>query len=133
MLQTSYSTTPYVFLSAEHSVKGIKHDAATVWVENVNTKGFQACLRELQNFDGLHENITVVSWTVHWSRDVLIATKLPSNSSVAKTLQIFSSLTITTTFIYFTKYEMLARKVEEKLIEAVGFKTSTVTWPLMQM
>lgn len=113
MLQTSYSTTPYVFLSAEHSVKGIKHDAATVWVENVNTKGFQACLRELQNFDGLHENITVVSWTVHWSRDVFIATKLPSNSSVAKTLQIFSSLTITTTFIYFTKYEMLARKVEK--------------------
>lgn len=69
MLQTSYTKTPYVFLSAEHSVKGVKHDAATVWVENVNTKGFQACLRELQNFDGLHENITVVSWTVHWSRD----------------------------------------------------------------
>ena len=28
---------------------------------------------------------------------------------------------------------MLARKVAEKLIEAVGFKTSTVTWPLMQI
>ena len=56
-----FKTTPYVFLTAEHSVLGQKHDAATVWVENVNSAGFKACLREMQNFDGLHENITVVS------------------------------------------------------------------------
>ena len=46
---------------------------------------------------------------------------LQLKSSVAKTLQIFSSLTITTNFIYFKKYEMLVRKVAEKVIEAGQF------------
>lgn len=58
--QGLFTQTPYVFLTAEHSVLGQKHDAATLWVENVNSQGFDACLREMQNFDGLHENITVV-------------------------------------------------------------------------
>ena len=56
-----FTKAPFVFLTAEHSVLGQKHDAATLWVENVNSKGFEACLREMQNFDGLHENITVVN------------------------------------------------------------------------
>ena len=40
---------------------GLKHDAATVWVEDASTKSFRNCLRELQDFDGLHENIRVVN------------------------------------------------------------------------
>ena len=40
---------------------GLKHDAATVWVEDASTKSFRICLRELQDFDGLHENIRVVN------------------------------------------------------------------------
>jgi len=61
-----FSSTPYVFLTAEHSVLGQKHDAATVWVENVSSNGLKACLREMQNFDGLHENITV-NWVAYES------------------------------------------------------------------
>ena len=40
---------------------GLKHDAATVWVEDASTKSFRICVRELQDFDGLHENIRVVN------------------------------------------------------------------------
>ncbi|KAJ7393392.1 hypothetical protein OS493_006364 [Desmophyllum pertusum] len=58
---TTFSTVPYVLLTAEHNVLGQKHDAATVWVENPKKDGFTACLREMQNFDGLHENI-IVNW-----------------------------------------------------------------------
>lgn len=48
-------------LTAEHKVLDQKHDAATVWVENAGKDGFTACSREMQNFDGLHEKITLVS------------------------------------------------------------------------
>ena len=48
-------------LTAEHKVLGQKHDAATVWVENARKSGFTACSREMQNFDGLHESIALVS------------------------------------------------------------------------
>lgn len=61
--QSAFSATPYILLTAEHKVLGQKHDAATVWVENAKKDGFTACLREMQNFDGLHENIAVVSLT----------------------------------------------------------------------
>ena len=48
----------------------MKHDAATVWVENIKTNAFTVCLRELQNFDGQHKDIKVVSegpYTLHFS------------------------------------------------------------------
>jgi len=54
-----FSDVPYILLTAEHKVLGQKHDAATVWVENAEISGFTACSREMQNFDGLHENITL--------------------------------------------------------------------------
>ena len=69
--QGLFTQTPYVFLTAEHSVLGQKHDAATLWVENVNSQGFDACLREMQNFDGLHENITVVRCMQRHKVDIL--------------------------------------------------------------
>ena len=47
-------------MTAEHMNIDLKHDAATVWVEDVFTSSFRICLRELQDFDGLHENIRVV-------------------------------------------------------------------------
>lgn len=48
-------------MTAQHTVVGLKHDAATVWAENINTNTFSACSRELQNFDGLHKDIKLVS------------------------------------------------------------------------
>ncbi|XP_068697833.1 uncharacterized protein [Montipora foliosa] len=74
-----FTKTPYVFLTAEHSVLGQKHDAATVWVENAKAEGFYACLREMQNFDGIHENITV-NWIAY--QTLQNAAKLESNQQI---------------------------------------------------
>ena len=52
---------PTVLVSAEHERRGVKHDASSVWVEDVTTMSFKICIRELQNFDGAHQSIHVVS------------------------------------------------------------------------
>lgn len=53
---------PKVFLTVVHTdpPKNI-HDATSVWAEEVTPIKFKVCLRELKNFDGVHENIRVVS------------------------------------------------------------------------
>ena len=56
-----FSRPPYVLVSIEHTYTERDHDAATVWAENVEVGKFTVCLREMQNFDGLHEKIIVVS------------------------------------------------------------------------
>ena len=50
-----------MLVSAEHERRGVKHDASSVWVEDVTTTSFKICIRELQNFDGAHQSIHVVS------------------------------------------------------------------------
>ncbi|XP_078357011.1 uncharacterized protein LOC144641875 [Oculina patagonica] len=60
----TFSSAPHVLLTAEHTKLDLNHDAATVWVENATAEGFSACLREMQNFDGLHENIKV-NWMAY--------------------------------------------------------------------
>ena len=52
-----------MLVTAEHTTPFVKHDAATVWVENAKTNTFKVCLRELQDFDGQHKDIKVVSDT----------------------------------------------------------------------
>ena len=59
--QGKFSRPPYVLVSSEHTYAGRNHDAATVWAENVEVGKFTVCSREMQNFDGLHEDIIVVS------------------------------------------------------------------------
>jgi hypothetical protein len=49
-----------VVVAAQHGVLGQKHDAATTWVEDVTNTSFRICLRELQDFDGLHRDVSVV-------------------------------------------------------------------------
>ena len=53
-------STPTVLVTAEHISADFKHDAASLWVENATSSSFYICLRELQNYDGLHEDIFVV-------------------------------------------------------------------------
>ncbi|XP_029202283.2 uncharacterized protein LOC114966535 [Acropora millepora] len=77
--QGLFTKAPYVFITAEHSVLGQKHDAATLWVENISSQEFKACLREMQNFDGLHENITV-NWIAYESLEN--AAKLNTNQQI---------------------------------------------------
>ena len=50
-----------MLVSAEHERRGVKHDASSVWIEDVTTTSFKICIRELQNFDGAHQSIHVVS------------------------------------------------------------------------
>lgn len=59
--QGKFPRPPYVLVSSEHTYANRNHDAATVWAENVEVGKFTICSREVQNFDGLHEDIIVVS------------------------------------------------------------------------
>ena len=60
-MERAFSSPPLVLATLRHSVKGLKHDAASLWVEDIRTDSFSLCVRELQNFDGAHENISIVS------------------------------------------------------------------------
>lgn len=55
-----FSATPIILVTADHVSSAYKHDAASLWVENPTNASFHVCLRELQNYDGLHEDILVV-------------------------------------------------------------------------
>ena len=59
-LQGKYSKPPTIFATAEHYRSRLRHDATTVWLEDVTATSFKICLRELQNFAGVHEDISVV-------------------------------------------------------------------------
>ena len=63
--QRKFTSAPTVLVSAEHERRGVKHDASSVWVEDVTTTSFKICVRELQNFDGAHESIHMVSCFVY--------------------------------------------------------------------
>ena len=49
-----------VLVTSEHLRTGNEYDAALIWLEDTTKNSFKACLREMQNFDGKHEDITVV-------------------------------------------------------------------------
>ena len=70
--QGTYYNPPTVFVTAKHHRRGLKHDAARVWLEDVSATSFKICLRELQNFAGVHEDISVVSFIK--SGDTLVLT-----------------------------------------------------------
>ena len=50
-----------MLVSAEHERRSLLHDASSVWLEDITTTSFKICARELQNFDGAHQNIHIVS------------------------------------------------------------------------
>ena len=58
--QGNFTETPVVLVTSEHLKTGQEYDAALIWTEDVTSSSFQVCLRELQNFDGKHEDISVV-------------------------------------------------------------------------
>ncbi|KAK3740263.1 hypothetical protein QZH41_017827, partial [Actinostola sp. cb2023] len=66
-----FAGKPNIIAAAQHGVLGQKHDAATTWVEDVTNTTFRVCLRELQNFDGLHQNVKV-----NWMAYVTLPAKL---------------------------------------------------------
>ena len=58
--QGNFTEAPVVLVTSEHLKTGQDYDAALIWTEDVTSSSFQVCLRELQNFDGKHEDISVV-------------------------------------------------------------------------
>ncbi|KAL9961213.1 hypothetical protein ACROYT_G030116 [Oculina patagonica] len=54
-----FTDSPTVFATAEHHRSSLKHDATSVWLEDVSSSSFKICLRELQNFAGVHDDISV--------------------------------------------------------------------------
>ena len=59
-LQDKFAEAPVVLVTSEHLRIGKEYDAALIWTEDVTKDSFKACLREMQNFDGKHEDIDVV-------------------------------------------------------------------------
>lgn len=51
---------PTILATADHVSSAYKHDAASLWIENATSSNFYICLRELQNYDGFHEELFVV-------------------------------------------------------------------------
>ena len=60
LLQDKFKEAPVVLVTSEHLRTGKEYDAALIWTEDVTKDSFKVCLRELQNFDGKHEDINVV-------------------------------------------------------------------------
>jgi len=60
LFQNKFKVKPVVLTTAEHLRTGKEYDAALIWTEDVTKDSFKVCLRELQNFDGKHEDIRVV-------------------------------------------------------------------------
>ena len=59
-LQGKYSKPPTIFATAEHYRSRLRHDVTSVWLEDVTATSFKIFLRELQNFAGVYEDISVV-------------------------------------------------------------------------
>ena len=60
-MQGKFKVAPVVLVTSEHLRTRKEYDAALIWTEDVAKDSFKACLRELQNFDGQHQDIYVVS------------------------------------------------------------------------
>ena len=56
-----------MLVTSEHLRTGKKYDATLIWTEDVTKDSFKVCLRELQNFDGKHQDINVVSDRIFYS------------------------------------------------------------------
>ena len=59
-------------MTAEHLRTGKEYDASLIWTEDPNKDSFKVCLREMQNFDGKHEDITVVRTRFNISKNLFV-------------------------------------------------------------
>ena len=57
----SFASRPHVFVSVKYTRNTKPNDAMYVWLENVNSGGFEVCVREFLPFDGKHQDTVVVS------------------------------------------------------------------------
>ena len=59
-----FKEDPVTLVTAEHVRTGKKYDAALMWTEDTTKTSFKVCLREMQNFDGKHEDIYAVWFSI---------------------------------------------------------------------
>ena len=59
-----FKEDPVTLVTTEHMRTGKKYDAALIWTEDKTRTSFKVCLREMQNFDGKHEDIYVVCFFI---------------------------------------------------------------------
>ena len=57
----SFASKPRVFVSVKYTRSTKPNDAMYLWLENVNSGGYEVCLREFLPFDGKHQDAVVVS------------------------------------------------------------------------
>ena len=79
-----------MLVTAEHYRRSLKHDAASIWLEDVTSSSFKVCMRELQNFDGPHQDIYVVSLQPQNYHLYLLLSQTVQLSCVAQVLLIYS-------------------------------------------
>ena len=60
--QGKFPEAPIVLVTSEHLRTGKEYDAALIWIEDLTKDSLKICLREMQNFDGRHQDITVVRY-----------------------------------------------------------------------
>ena len=60
--QGKFPEAPIVLVTSEHLRTGKEYDAALIWIEDLTKDSVKICLREMQNFDGRHQDITVVRY-----------------------------------------------------------------------
>lgn len=73
--QRNFFEAPVVLVTSEHLKTGQGYDAALIWNEDVTSSSFQVCPLELQNFEGKHDEISVVCVRSK-TRGIFIALKL---------------------------------------------------------
>ena len=56
----NFASEPNVFVSVKYTRSTKPNDAMYLWLENVNSGGFEVCLREFLPFDGKHQDAVVV-------------------------------------------------------------------------
>ena len=68
-LQDTFKEYPVTLVTPEHLRTGKEYDAALIWTEDLTRDSFKVCLREMQNFDGKHEDIHVVCFMSSFSQE----------------------------------------------------------------
>ena len=56
-----FQALPNIFVTVRHQVLKRPQDALALWVDDLRKDSFKLCAREIKSFDGIHNNIKVVS------------------------------------------------------------------------
>ena len=73
-------TPPTVLVTPSHKLAKRPQDAMALWIQHPSVDSFNLCVRETKLFDGLHQNIKIVS---NYFLLLLLFFKLLPLSSVA--------------------------------------------------